>query len=79
VLTLSPLCTGYYRDNRYSRTFYTKKEMTYQLQRKPRLDELLWGREFSKAHADIDDYWSDIPKFKNATAVTQGLRGGRAG
>jgi hypothetical protein len=53
--------------------------MTYQLQRKPRLDELLWGREFSKAHADIDDYWSDIPKFKNGTAVTQALRGGRAG
>ena len=46
---------GYYRDNRYSRTFYTKREHMYQLHQMPELVGPFWAREFAVAHVDIDD------------------------
>jgi hypothetical protein len=29
----------------------------YDLQKKPQLTDALWGREFAKAHTEVDDYW----------------------
>ena len=49
--------TGYYRDGRYERTFYTMPDAMYQLQRKRPLVGPFWAREFEKAHHDIDDYF----------------------
>jgi hypothetical protein len=47
---------GYYRDNRYKRTFYTMKSMQHILHRNQ--DNIVgpfWAREFPVAHSDIDD------------------------
>mgnify|MGYP006187765507 CR=1 FL=1 len=47
--------TGYYRDGRYERTFYTIPRVMYQLQKKRPLVGPFWAREFERAHHEIDD------------------------
>lgn len=46
---------GYYRDGRYKRTYYTMKDVMYQLQRQEEIEGPFWAREFAVAHKDIDD------------------------
>jgi hypothetical protein len=53
------VCAGYYRDGRYERTYYTQKQVMYQLQRQRPLVGPFWAREFEKAHHDIDDHWRE--------------------
>jgi hypothetical protein len=65
------VCTGYYRDGRYARTFYTQKDVMYQLHQQRGLKGPFWAREFEKAHYDIDDYWKETPSH----SVVRRLRG----
>jgi len=51
---------GYYRDNRYSKTFYTMPEEMYSLQERTEIKGPFWAREFAVAHKDIDD-WGPQP------------------
>lgn len=48
---------GYYRDGRYSRTFYSQPTQMMQLQTQRDLIGPFWAREFEKAHYEIDDYF----------------------
>jgi hypothetical protein len=65
------VCTGYYRDGRYARTFYTQKDVMYQLHQQRGLKGPFWAREFEKAHYEIDDYWKETP----SRSVVRRLRG----
>jgi hypothetical protein len=68
---LFTLVTGYYRDGRYARTFYTQKDVMYQLHQQRGLKGPFWAREFEKAHYEIDDYWKETP----SRSVVRRLRG----
>lgn len=46
--------TGYYRDGRYARTYYSSASNLYALQQRKYLEGTLWGREFEKAHRNIE-------------------------
>eukprot|EP00602_Paraphysomonas_sp_CaronLab_P002003 CAMPEP_0185023204 /NCGR_PEP_ID=MMETSP1103-20130426/5893_1 /TAXON_ID=36769 /ORGANISM="Paraphysomonas bandaiensis, Strain Caron Lab Isolate" /LENGTH=740 /DNA_ID=CAMNT_0027555681 /DNA_START=255 /DNA_END=2477 /DNA_ORIENTATION=+ len=46
---------GYYRDGRYSNTYYTMPNTMYQLHTHPELKGPFWAREFAPGHKDIDD------------------------
>ena len=50
---------GYYRDNRYSRTFYTLDKEHHVLHKQTELIGPFWAREFKVAHHDIDDDSAD--------------------
>ena len=49
--------SGYYRDGRYERTFYSMPKPMYSLQKSRTLVGPFWAREFEKAHMSIDDYF----------------------
>ena len=46
---------GYYRDNRYARTFYTLTKEMYSLHKQTEIVGPFWAREFAVAHSAIDD------------------------
>ena len=46
---------GYYRDDRYSRTFYTLDNEHHVLHKQTELVGPFWAREFKVAHHEIDD------------------------
>ena len=46
---------GYYRDGRYSRTYYFMPQHMYVLHRQKELKGPFWSREFAVATEDIDD------------------------
>lgn len=50
---------GYYRDQRFQRTFYFIKQHMFDLQRQKRLVGPFWAREFEIAHRNADDYWQE--------------------
>jgi hypothetical protein len=48
---------GYYRDNRYQRTYYTMDRHMYELHTEKKLVGPFWAREFEIAHRNADDYY----------------------
>ena len=46
---------GYYRDQRYKRTFYTMRDQMYSLHHQEEIKGPFWAREFSVSHKEIDD------------------------
>lgn len=57
---------GYYRDNRYDRTYGYLKQHMYELQNRRNIYEPLWAREFPIAFEDTDDFWKDGRNDKKA-------------
>ena len=49
--------TGYYRDGRYEKTFYSLPDQMYNLQKNRAVAGSYWEREYEKAHVNIDDYF----------------------
>eukprot|EP01033_Poteriospumella_lacustris_P003065 gene3065-2243_t len=64
---------GYYRDQRFQRTFYFIKRHMFDLQRQKRLVGPFWAREFEIAHRNADDYWQETDTTTPTTTLAAGV------